>query len=210
MTSIAAGFAKHFPTARTLALEAAQVAAVEKKGTPEQEVASDFGKRLLAAPELSYSMVRDFQEIAPKLSDGAYWGFLGALFLALDNEVDNETWRLLFAANRRERRSGLMRKQELHMLKLMPAIVNCYRAHTAGETDWLLAEPNTMDVLSRNYGRTDLTHIGEYTLKRKDVAAIFTRRGRIEILCLDVSKFSYIGSIPVNLGQADDGGSGQG
>jgi hypothetical protein len=150
--------------------------------TPNQSDAAIMGHLLQF--EGTERAVVEFTHACGFLSDLAYWYTLGTLWVSYTGWSEIAMWRRLLSADRSDRTRALLRPSEYEALKRLPQRFSAFRAHRLGETDWLsyTLNPVTAALFTRRRGVERFT---EYSVPRKDVTALFLRRGEDEILVLD-------------------------
>ncbi|WP_197080912.1 hypothetical protein [Gordoniibacillus kamchatkensis] len=80
-----------------------------------------------------------------------------------------------------------MKPSELTEFHKLPEVIIAYRAHRPCETDWI---SYTLDrnIAERFALERKVDHIAQYQLRKRDVLALFLRRGEQEIIMLDPKK----------------------
>lgn len=157
------------------------------------EIDAEIGKEILKYEATPFAIVR-FSQLCTKLTDYAYWFYLSTLWVSYSGYSDLKLWKRLFRAGRDRRSSSIMKPSELEIFNQLPEIITAYRTHRPGETDWI---SYTLDTeFAVRYGRErGVSEYVEYRIKKKDVIALFLRRGEQEILMLDHWKTEKVRSI---------------
>jgi len=147
--------------------------------------------RRLAELDKTPDAIRFFAESQDGLSHYGYWFLLSTLWVSHTEGADLEKWRQLFSSDRAKRQTSIMKPSELAKFKQLPHFITVYRAHHPGETDWISFTLDKEIALRFARERGKQT-IGEYKIKKRDVLALFLRRGEQEILMLDKSKAQFV------------------
>lgn len=152
-------------------------------------------EELLALEGSPQAIVR-FSQVCCQLTDYAYWFVLGTLWVNYSGHSDLNLWRRLFASRRPNRELSLMKPSELKILRALSDKLTAYRAHRPDETDWIAY---TLDpVIAGRFARERVVdRVTEYRIRKRDVAALFLRRGEVEVICLDPMRAKRLGAIPV-------------
>lgn len=130
-----------------------------------------------------------FRAVAADLSDFSFWCVLGSLWVAADGPTDFAEWRALFSTRRKNRAPALMKPSELRALGDLPQRVTGYRVRRPG--DWLSL---TLDLdFARQLAAEVDGEVEAYSVPRRDVLALFTRRGEAEVVVLDRSRARLLG-----------------
>jgi hypothetical protein len=148
--------------------------------------------RLTETPEA----IRYFASVCDDLKDYDYWFLLSTLWVSYSGGSDLALWKKLFSSGRKNREKSIMKPSELNKFKHLPWFVTIYRAHRPGETDWIAY---TLDPLiaARFARERGVDKVMEYRVKKRDILALFTRRGEDEVLVLDKSKVNISWEIMV-------------
>lgn len=141
--------------------------------------------------------IRYFSEVCNGLTDYGYWFFLSTLWVSYTGYSDLNVWKQLFSSTRPKRKQCIMKPSELLAYKRLPHIVTVYRAHRLAETDWIAYTLN-IEIAKRFARERDVNQITEYTVKKRDIFALFLRRGEDEILVLDKEKVCLVREIEIN------------
>lgn len=152
----------------------------------EQTVARGILEREETPEAITY-----FAEKSRGLSDHAYWFLLSTLWVSYTGHSDLEQWKTLFGSNRKKRKGSIMKPSEERRFDALPHAITVYRAHRPNETDWIaytLDEP----TVKRFAAERGVTVYSEYQVKKRDVLALFLRRGEHEIIVLDRDKSKFI------------------
>lgn len=154
-------------------------------------LADDTVAGQLIAREGMPEAITYFAEHCGSLTDYGYWFMLGTLWVTYTGFSDLRLWKELFSAERRHREACIMKPSELRLYKMLPYYVTAYRAHRAGETDWI-SYTLDLDKAKQFANCRDVHEVKEYRIRKRDVLAYFTRRGENELLVLDKEKPEYI------------------
>ena len=84
-----------------------------------------------------------------------------------------------------------MKPSELREYNKLNSNIIAYRVHRKGEKDWI-AYTLSLDIAKRFAKERDVQTISQYRIKKKDIEALFLRRGEEEIILLDKSKAKFI------------------
>ncbi|GIO10218.1 hypothetical protein J31TS6_62460 [Brevibacillus reuszeri] len=144
---------------------------------------AEIGKKLLEY-EATPQAVTCFAEVCEQLTDYAYWFFLSTIWVSYSGQSDLQLWKKLFSSDRTKRKKSIMKPSEVKAFETLPYEILAYRAHREGETDWI---SYTLDwkTAVRFAQERGVNEIIEYRLRKKDVLALFLRRGEQELLMLD-------------------------
>ncbi|TWH49614.1 hypothetical protein [Sporomusa sp. KB1] len=148
--------------------------------------------RLEGTPEA----IKYFSEVCEKLTNYAYWFFLSTLWVNYSGRSDIELWKRLFSSERGQKLRSIMKPSELAEYDRLPYFITAYRAHRPEETDWI-AYTLDLNIACRFAREREVNRISEYSIKKRDVLALFLRRGEKEILVLDKSKTKHIRDIEI-------------
>lgn len=140
--------------------------------------------------------IKYFAEECEGLSDYGYWFFLSTLWVSYTGHSDLNVWKRLFSSERPNRKKCIMKPSELKVFEQLPYFITVYRAHRHNEEDWIAY---TLDPLiaARFARERSVNRISEYKVKKKDVVALFLRRGEKEIIILDKTKVQFVSEIDV-------------
>ncbi|MEC2555116.1 hypothetical protein P9W85_28065, partial [Bacillus tropicus] len=74
--------------------------------------------------------------------------------------------------------------------------ITVYRAHRINEKDWIAY---TLDPLiaARFANEREVNTIAEYKVKKRDVFALFLRRGEQEVIVLDKKNIQFVSKIDI-------------
>ncbi len=147
---------------------------IEREGTPEA--------------------IKYFSEVCEGLTNYGYWFFLSTLWVSYSGHSDLKLWKQLFNSKRPKRKKCIMKPSELKVFEQLPYFITVYRAHRPNEKDWIAY---TLDPLiaTRFANERGVNTIGEYKVKKRDVLALFLRRGEKEVIVLDKTKKQFISKI---------------
>lgn len=137
-----------------------------------------------------------FSENCSQLTDYGYWFLLSTLWVSYTGWSELELWKRLFKARRQGRMECLMKPKEMEFYRLLPQQVLCYRAHRPGERDWI-SYTLDLDIARRFAKEREVATLSAYQILRRDLLALFLRRGEYEVLCLDRKKARLVGKIGV-------------
>ncbi|WP_318493428.1 hypothetical protein [Photobacterium leiognathi] len=129
-----------------------------------------------------------FDRYKNSLTDYCYWYLLSTLWVSYSGFSDLRLWKKLFLSNRPLQEQSIMKPSELRAFNHLPEHgIVAYRAKRINETDciaytldWTVAKKM---ALSRN---VKLIHA--YHLSKRDITALFLRRGEHEVIVLDKDK----------------------
>jgi hypothetical protein len=154
---------------------------------------SEIGSHLIKL-EGTPLAIKYFAKECGRLNHYGYWFYLGTLWVSYSGWSDLKLWKRLFRSPRPNRTTSLMKPSELEQFKTLPDHITAYRAHREGETDWVsyTIEP---DIAVRFARERSVNHITEYELHKRDVVALFLRRGEQELIMLDPAKAMKIREI---------------
>lgn len=132
-----------------------------------------------------------FDEKQAGLRDYAYWFFLSVCWVSYTGHSNLETWKRLFSSERSKRKHSIMKPSEVMAYETLPYFVTAFRAHRPGETDWIAytLDEETVKRFARERC-VDQYHV--YRVKKRDILALFLRRGENEILVLDKDKATFM------------------
>lgn len=154
-----------------------------------------IGKKLLEY-EGTPRAVTYFSEVCDKLTDYAYWFFLSTIWVSYSEQSDLQLWKTLFSCERPKRKKSIMKPSEVRAFETLPHEITAYRAHRVGETDWI---SYTLDwkIAIRFAFERGVDEIAKYRLRKKDVLALFMRRGEQELLMLHPDKATLVKNIQI-------------
>jgi hypothetical protein len=137
-----------------------------------------------------------FSKVCDQLTDYSYWFSLSTLWIASGEIRDLERWKLLFSSSRPGRNKSIMKPSELQAFEYLPYFIKVYRAHRENEVDWIAY---TLDPIKAGKFALErgVKTIKEYRVKKRDVLALFLRRGESEIIILDREKAEFLREIEV-------------
>lgn len=137
-----------------------------------------------------------FSENCEGLTDYAYWFYLSTMWVSYSGKSDLSLWKRLFGSQRKNRKQSVMKPSEIKAFDQLPYFVTVYRAHRSNETDWIAYTLYPM-IAARFAAERGVGRIAEYKVKKKDVAALFLRRGEKEVIVLDKDKVQFIQELEV-------------
>ncbi|WP_207655584.1 hypothetical protein [Desulfocucumis palustris] len=132
-----------------------------------------------------------FDDVCDKLTDYSYWFFLGTIWVSYSGKSELQLWKRLFASKRATRLTSIMKPSELAIFNTLPNNILVYRAHRYEEKDWI---SYTLDqaIATRFARERKVNEISLYRLRRRDVIALFLRRGEQEIIMLQTERAKLI------------------
>lgn len=128
-----------------------------------------------------------FNNHKKEFSNYAYWFVLSTLWVSYTGYSDLNLWRELFSSTRPNKAISLMKPSELKELAKLPNKLIVYRAHRDNETD-NIAYTLDYQTAQRFARERHVDEVKAYRVKKRDVLALFLRRGESEIIVLDKSK----------------------
>lgn len=137
-----------------------------------------------------------FSEVCEGLTDYAYWLFLSTLWVSYSGKSDLQLWKKLFSSSRGKRKQCIMKPSELKAFKQLPYFVTVYRAHRKDEKDWIAYTIDPV-IACRFAKERGVDHISEYKVKKRDITALFLRRGEKEIIVIDKSKAEFVQELEI-------------
>lgn len=140
--------------------------------------------------------IKYFSENCDKLTNYAYWFFLSTLWVSYTGYSDIELWKKLFSSDRPQKLKSIMKPSELKEYNYLPYNVTVYRAKRPEETQWI-AYTLDFEIAKRFAKERKVNKITKYEVKKKDILALFLRRGEKEIIVLDETKPKFIEEIEV-------------
>lgn len=135
--------------------------------------------------------IKYFSKVCDKLSNYSYWFLLSTLWVSYTGYSDLELWKKLLSSSRGQKKRSIMKPSEVAVYNNLPYFVKIYRAHRPNEKDWI-AYTLKFDIAIRFALERHVEDISEYLVKKKDVAAVFMRRGEHEIIVLDKDSPTFI------------------
>lgn len=143
-----------------------------------------------------------FNRVKKHLTNYGYWFFLSVIWVKYTGYSNLKLWKNLFALKRPQRETSIMKPSELVLFKKMPDPVLCYRTHRPNEEDWI---SYTLDINTaiRFAVHRKVDEIKKYIIPKKDIIALFLRRGEYEIICIDKQKAQYIETIRLQIDKGD-------
>ncbi|MBR3697584.1 MAG: hypothetical protein IKM97_04930 [Clostridia bacterium] len=140
--------------------------------------------------------IKYFSENCDKLTNYGYWFLLSTLWVSYTGHSDIELWKKLFSSNRPQKLKSIMKPSELKEFNYLPYIVTVYRAKRPNEKQWI-AYTLDFEIAKRFAKERNVNKITKYEVKKKDILALFLRRGEKEIIVLDENKPKFIEEIEV-------------
>lgn len=156
---------------------------------------AQVGKEIIRREETPEAITY-FSEVCDGLTDYAYWFYLSTLWVSYSGHSDINLWKRLFGSDRRKRKQCIMKPSEVKVYNQLPHVVTAYRAHRPSEQDWIAY---TLDPLiaARFAKERGVDKVSEYQIKKRDITALFLRRGENEIIVLDKDKIKFVQEINV-------------
>lgn len=140
--------------------------------------------------------IKYFSEHCEKLTNYGYWFLLSTLWVNYTGFSDIELWKKLFSSERGQRLKSIMKPSEVKEYEHLPYFITVYRAKRPGEKQWI-AYTLDLNIAKRFAKERNVTKISKYEVKKKDILALFLRRGEREIIVLDETKPKFIEEIEV-------------
>ncbi len=128
-----------------------------------------------------------FSKNQGQLSNYWYWFLLSTLWVNYNGMTELATWRRLFASQRPNRLTSIMKPSELAAFKQLPETVTAFRAHRVGEQDWIAYTLNPERAVEFAH-RREVGEVMGYEIPSAALLALFLRRGESEVLLLDRSQ----------------------
>lgn len=135
--------------------------------------------------------IKYFVEKQSGLRDYAYWFFLSLCWVSYTGYSDLDAWKQLFSSERSKRKHSIMMPSEVRAYETLPYFVTAYRAHRPGETDWIAYTLNE-ETVKRFARERGVDQYRVYRVKKRDILALFLRRGEDEVLVLDKDKVTFM------------------
>lgn len=155
----------------------------------DSQVAKELLKREETPEAITY-----FAKVCEKLTDYSYWFLLSTLWVSYTGYSEIELWKKLFGSDRPKRKQSIMKPSELKAFNHLPFQITIYRAHRPNEDDWIAYTLDPM-IAARFAKERGVDTFSEYVVKKRDVLALFLRRGEKEIIVLDKSKINFVKEI---------------
>lgn len=152
-------------------------------------------RRLIQLEETPEALIY-FSKVCDNVSDYAYWYFLSTLWVSYSGYSDINLWKKLFSSKRKFKILSIMKPSELEEFNKLNANIEVYRAHRQGEVDWI-SYTLDIDIAKRFAKERDVSVISQYKIKKKDIEALFLRRGEYETILLDKNKAKFIKEINI-------------
>lgn len=140
--------------------------------------------------------IKYFSEHCEELTNYGYWFLLSTLWVSYTGFSDIELWKKLFLSDRPQKQKSIMKPSELKEYNYLPYWVTVYRAKRPGEKQWI-AYTLDLEIAKRFAKERNVNKISKYEVRKKDILALFLRRGEKEIIVLDENKAKLIGEIEV-------------
>lgn len=139
-----------------------------------------------------------FSENCDKLTHYGYWFLLSTLWVSYTGFSDINLWKKLFSSDRPQRLKSIMKPSEVKEYDYLPYNITVYRAKRPGETQWI-AYTLDLEIAKRFAKERNVNKISKYEVKKKDILALFLRRGEKEVIVLDETKPKFIEEIEVEI-----------
>jgi hypothetical protein len=146
--------------------------------------------------EATPAAIRYFAKHCSRLGDYWYWFALSTLWVSYSGHSDLKLWKRLLIAPRKGREASLMKPEELQAYLSLPEAVTAYRAHRAGEQDWISFTLNPVTA-ARFAVERGVTEVSEWEIPKKEIVALFLRRGEEELIVLDRRNATKVRMVPV-------------
>ena len=141
-------------------------------------------------------VIKYFSEHCEKLTNYGYWFLLSTLWVSYTGFSDIELWKKLFSSDRGQRQKSIMKPSEVKEFNYLPYFITAYRAKRPGEKQWI-AYTLDLEIAKRFAQERKVNKITKYEVRKKDVLALFLRRGEKEIIILDETRPKFIEEIEV-------------
>jgi len=146
--------------------------------------------------EATPAAIRYFSKHCSRLGDYWYWYTLSTLWVSYSGHSDLNLWKRLLSSSRKGRETSLMKPDELKAYQALPDVVMAYRAHRDGEKDWISFTLNPVTA-ARFAAERGVTEVSEWQIFKRDILALFLRRGEGELIVLDHKKATKVRMLPV-------------
>ena len=156
---------------------------------------SKVAKKLIEL-EATPQAIEYFSKVCNELTDYSYWFLLSTLWVSYTGFSDLNLWKRLFSSDRPKQKKSIMKPTEVKSYDQLPWFIKAYRVHRPNETDWIAYTLNVHTAL-RFAKERGVKSISEYKIKKRDVTALFKRRGESEIILLDKEKAEFIREIEI-------------
>ncbi len=150
--------------------------------------------RRILRHEATPRAIQEFAKKCRRMTDYCYWFTLGTLWVSYTGFSDINLWRKLLGSSRPLRDESLMKPTEHALLYNLPDPLRVYRAKRENEKDWI-AYTLSVDVVVRFAVERKVKLITAYDVPKKDVLALFARRGEAEIIVLDKTKAVFVRTV---------------
>jgi hypothetical protein len=140
--------------------------------------------------------IRYFAKHCSRLGDYWYWFTLSTLWVSYSGHSDLNLWKRLLSVSRKGRETSLMKPDELQAYLALPAAVTAFRAHRDGEQDWFSFTLNPVTA-ARFAVERGVTEVSEWEIPKKEIVALFLRRGEEELIVLDRRNATKVRMVPV-------------
>lgn len=140
--------------------------------------------------------IKVFAKECQRLDNYWYWFVLSTLWVNYSEWSDLSLWKRLFRSDRPNRETSIMKPSELEAFYRLPDEIYAYRAHRPNEQDWIAytLHPQKAGMFAAQRG---VSEVSEYIIQKRDVLALFLRRGEYEVIVLDRKKPQFQANIPV-------------
>lgn len=144
-----------------------------------------YAEKLLKL-EATPQAIIEFDKFKNYLSDYSYWFLLSTLWVSYTGYSNLQLWKDLFNSNRILKNKSIMKPSELEAFKNLPYFITAYRAHRPNEQDYIAYTLNVN--IAKRLNLTRKGEIKKYKIKKKNITALFLRRGEEEIILLNKDK----------------------
>ena len=146
--------------------------------------------------EATPNAIKYFAKHQSKLSDYWYWFSLGTLWISYSGYSDIKLWRQLLSSPRPNRKTSLMKPDEVVEFNKLPETITAYRAHRTRETDWI--SYTLSSAIARRFAiERTVYEISKYRVQKSDVIALFLRRGEYELITLNRDNQELVENIAI-------------
>lgn len=125
-----------------------------------------------------------FRNNCERLSSYGYWFMLSSLYIKQSDFMAANLWRKFFSAKIPNKEISLMKPNEYKAFRNLPNKIKVYRAKVKDESDWLSYTTN-FKVAQKFAFKEKVDEISVGIVKKRNVDALFLRRGEDELLILN-------------------------
>lgn len=140
--------------------------------------------------------IKYFSEHCEELTNYSYWFLLSTLWVSYTGYSDINLWKKLFSSDRPQKLKSIMKPSEIKEYNYLPYSITIYRAKRPGEKQWI-AYTLDLEIARRFAKERNVNIVTKYEVKKRDILALFLRRGEKEVLVLDETKTKFIEEIEV-------------